>query len=226
MRQALEEERERGVALTRSLAAGRQEIEARGVLVAEIRQASEAVARQLRQALEEERGRVGALTRDLAAARREIEARTALTAAVTEATPPAKSVTRNRGGRWRKNARGSSCRRARPRHSAIRRAETRHLPASCLVGRASPDRSQETGHASGDVSKLGDISAARILLGRALDMGSAEAGFRLAESYDPVVLSARRALGTHGDRARARELYTRAYEAGIHEAKDRMDALR
>jgi TPR repeat protein len=72
----------------------------------------------------------------------------------------------------------------------------------------------------------GDIGGARIVLGRALDLGSAEAAFRLAESYDPLMLSARRTLGTRGDPARARELYARAYEAGIQEAKARMDALR
>ena len=227
LRQALEEERERGVALTRSLAAARQEIEARGVLVAEIRQASEAVARQLRQALEEERGRVGALTRDLAAARREIEAPTALAATATEPVQAVESTTAQRlpaPKEERQRVELPAGQSAALGHPTSRDADIAQRPVSSDA--QVPIEAKKLITRAEMFLSRGDISAARILLGRALDMGSAEAGFRLAESYDPVVLSARRALGTHGDRARARELYSRAYEAGIQEAKDRMDALR
>lgn len=73
--------------------------------------------------------------------------------------------------------------------------------------------------------RQGDISAARVVLERAVDVGSAEAGYRLAETYDPVVLSSWGALGTRGDPAKARELYARAYADGIEQAKDRVDTL-
>jgi hypothetical protein len=73
--------------------------------------------------------------------------------------------------------------------------------------------------------RQGDISAARVVLERAIDMGSTEAGYRLAETYDPVVLSSWRTLGTRGDPAKARDLYARAYADGIQQAKDRMNAL-
>jgi hypothetical protein len=63
------------------------------------------------------------------------------------------------------------------------------------------------------------------VLERAIDMGSTEAGYRLAETYDPVVLSSWRTLGTRGDPAKARDLYARAYADGIQQAKDRMNAL-
>ena len=114
--QALEEERGRVAALTRDLAAARQEIEARTVLAAaaagseaaEIRQAGEAVARQLRQALEEERGRGVALTRDLAAARREIDARGVLAAAAgseaAEVRQAGEAAARQCDKPWRRNA--------------------------------------------------------------------------------------------------------------------------
>jgi hypothetical protein len=78
---------------------------------------------------------------------------------------------------------------------------------------------------AGQFLSQGDISAARIVLERARDIGSAEAGYRLAETYDPLMLSSWRTLGTRADPAKARELYARAYADGIEQAKDRMNAL-
>ena len=72
----------------------------------------------------------------------------------------------------------------------------------------------------------GNIGAARIVLERAAERGSAEASFMLAETYDPVILSAWGTYGTRGEAAKARELYTKAQVGGIREAKDRLDALR
>jgi hypothetical protein len=72
----------------------------------------------------------------------------------------------------------------------------------------------------------GDIGGARIVLDRAAEMGSAQALFALAETYDPIVLSKWGTLGTQGDAARARELYAGALAGGVREAKDRLNALR
>ena len=63
------------------------------------------------------------------------------------------------------------------------------------------------------------------MLERAAETGSAPALFALAETYDPVVLSAWETVGTQGDVAKARELYAKALAGGIHEAKDRLNAL-
>jgi hypothetical protein len=71
----------------------------------------------------------------------------------------------------------------------------------------------------------GDIGAARIVLERAADNGSLPALLALAETYDPVVLSAWGTVGTQGDVAKARDLYGRASAGGVHEAKDRLKAL-
>jgi hypothetical protein len=71
----------------------------------------------------------------------------------------------------------------------------------------------------------GNIGAARNMLDRAAEMGSAEALFWLAETYDPLLLPARNALGTQGDIARARELYERARVAGVSDAKLRLESL-
>jgi hypothetical protein len=72
----------------------------------------------------------------------------------------------------------------------------------------------------------GDIGAARVVLERAADKGSAQATFELAETYDPLVLPRWRTYGTRGDAAKARDLYAKAETGGIKEAKQRSDALR
>jgi hypothetical protein len=71
----------------------------------------------------------------------------------------------------------------------------------------------------------GNIGAARVVLERAAEAGSAQATFRLAETYDPLVLSTWKTYGTLGDATKARELYAKAYDGGIKAAKDRSDAL-
>jgi len=77
-----------------------------------------------------------------------------------------------------------------------------------------------------DQIREGDISGARLVLERALASGSAQAAFTLAQTYDPQVLSEWRARGIKGDVARARQLYQRASEQGIIEAKERMASFR
>ena len=72
----------------------------------------------------------------------------------------------------------------------------------------------------------GDIASARIVLQRAVDLGSAKAAFALAETYDPIVLDAWRTFGTLGDVARAKQLYAKAQAGGVQEAQDRLNALR
>ena len=71
-----------------------------------------------------------------------------------------------------------------------------------------------------------DIASARIVLERAVDLGSAKAAFALAETYDPIVLDAWRTLGTRGDVARAKQLYAKARAGGVQEAQERLNALR
>jgi hypothetical protein len=72
----------------------------------------------------------------------------------------------------------------------------------------------------------GNIGAARIVLERAAEMGSARASFVLAETYDPLILPNFGTYGTQGDPTRAQTLYARAEAGGIKEAKARFEALR
>ena len=71
----------------------------------------------------------------------------------------------------------------------------------------------------------GNISAARAVLERAAEAGSARASFTLAETYDPLILPKLRTYGTRGDATKARELYAKAEAGGIKEAKARFEAL-
>ncbi|MDQ1453496.1 MAG: hypothetical protein QOK38_3362, partial [Acidobacteriaceae bacterium] len=71
----------------------------------------------------------------------------------------------------------------------------------------------------------GNIVAARTVLERAADTGSAQASFMLAETYDPIILSTWGTYGTRGEATKAREFYAKAHAAGIQEAKTRFDAL-
>jgi hypothetical protein len=161
-----------------------------------------------RQAVEEERRRADALAGELAAARQAI-------AATTGAADP-------------------------PRMHIVH-VEAEAIPAHAtnndigILDRPESPETQVSVEAKKSLAQLltranlflaqGDISSARVVLERAVEMGSAEAGFRLAETYDPRVLASWRTLGTRGDPARARELYERAYAEGIQQAKDRMNAL-
>ena len=79
---------------------------------------------------------------------------------------------------------------------------------------------------AGALLRQGDIGAARIVLERAVETGSAQASFMLAETYDPLVLSTWKTYGTRGDGTKARELYEKAHAGGIQAAKGRADALR
>ena len=72
----------------------------------------------------------------------------------------------------------------------------------------------------------GNIGAARTVLERAAQTGSAPALFALAETYDPLVLSVWGTVGTQGDVVKAEELYAKALAGGVLEAKDRLYALR
>jgi hypothetical protein len=78
----------------------------------------------------------------------------------------------------------------------------------------------------------GNIVAARSVLQRAAESGSALALFLLAETYDSAILSAWGIFspwgifGRRGDVTKAQEFYTKAVAGGVHEAKYRLSALR
>jgi hypothetical protein len=72
----------------------------------------------------------------------------------------------------------------------------------------------------------GNIIAARSVLERAAESGSALALFLLAETYDRAILSAWGIVGRRSNVTKARELYAKAVAGGVHEAKYRLSVLR
>ncbi|WFU69272.1 hypothetical protein [Bradyrhizobium sp. CB2312] len=103
---------------------------------------------------------------------------------------------------------------------------------SASVGAARPDSADEDAAGGRLVARArmlleqGDIGAARIVLERATERGSAQAVFTLAETYDPYVLPKWSTVGTLGDATKARELYAKAEAIGNTQAKQRLEALR
>ncbi|MGY3614243.1 hypothetical protein [Bradyrhizobium sp. USDA 10063] len=201
-RRALEEAQARAAALTNELTGTRREIEARD---AELRKASDAAAQQrqaaereiseLRQSLQQERSRTEAMARDLASARRPIDERVTTGRTIEGPIVPATQTV------------------AAAVSEPPTAADQDKAEAARLIARASALLGQ------------GNIGAARIVLERAAENDDARASFMLAETYDPVILSAWGTFGTRGDAGKARELYAKAHRGGIRAAKDRLDAL-
>jgi hypothetical protein len=202
-RRTLDEAQARAAALAAELAGTRREIETqaaqskKAIQKAEQRkQSAEATAAELRQALQT-RNRTDAMARDLASVQRSMDRPVAVgRPAGSDAALAIQGV---------KTAAVASSKAAEPQGSA---------EAASLIGRASALLSQ------------GNIGAARVVLERAVESGSAQASFMLAETFDPVILAAWGTYGTRGEAAKAREHYAKAHAGGIREAKDRLDALR
>ncbi len=73
---------------------------------------------------------------------------------------------------------------------------------------------------------VGDISAARSLLERAILSGDGSAFFALAETYDPQFLARLRLRGSVlADETKAKDLYRMAEQAGFSGATERLNAL-
>ena len=162
----------------------------------QLRQATESSITDLRQSLQKERDRTEAMARDIESARRTIDVRVAPGATADSDISKAAQV--------------------------IELAATAKPAAADVQG--SPEATRLIVRARA-LLRQGNISAARIVLERAAETGSALASFALAETYDPVILSTWGTYGTRGDTTKARELYAKARAGGIQDAKDRLDEL-
>ena len=252
-RRALEEERARGAALASELAKARREVEANVALLnkarddaAQFKQTAERMTAELQQ----EHDRAEASSRELEIARREVEANVALLNKARDDAAQFKQTAERMTAELqqeRDRAEASSRELAMARKSAQRAIDTRttlQRTANSQIAQVtqaveasdSKQPAAEVSKGDAEAAKLivrarallgqGNIAAARIVLERATEMGSAQASFTLAETYDPVILSAWGTYGTRGDATKARELYAKAHAGGIQEAKDRLNALR
>ncbi len=68
----------------------------------------------------------------------------------------------------------------------------------------------------------GDLAAARLLLRRAAEGGSADAAFALGTTFDPAVLRQLHAIGVDADVARARGWYEKAAQLGSPAAAEKL----
>jgi TPR repeat protein len=73
--------------------------------------------------------------------------------------------------------------------------------------------------------KSGDFAAARPLLRRAADAGSADAALMLGETFDPLAMHELGAVGIQPDIAQARQWYQKAAELGSDAAAQRLANL-
>ena len=65
-----------------------------------------------------------------------------------------------------------------------------------------------------DAFSTGDLAAARLLLRRAAEAGSAEAALALGATFDPLVIRRLGAIGAAPDAAQARQWYQKAVALG------------
>jgi hypothetical protein len=213
----------------------------------QLKQAAESAAAELQQSLQKEHDRAEALAGELASARRDIETQAALAskagdeaAQLKQAAESAKTELRKSQERDRAEALAPGRESTQPTVGArmaaerasnspisqatqVAEAPATEQPAAAEV-QGSPEAARLLARASALLGQ-GNIGAARIVLERAVETGSAQASFMLAETYDPLVLSTWKTYGTRGDATKARELYAKAQAGGIQEAKDRSDAL-
>lgn len=235
-----ERERQRADQLARDLAKASRDLDAQTERAskateetARIKQAGERDSAELRSLLLRERERAEGLERDLASAHRD---NGALTAKIPSAASPLAAT----GKAVREEPLSAP---ARP----VQNRPVQDKPVQDKPVRDRPVQDQDiAARSQGDAqvnpnegvqaAKLiarasllleqGNIGAARIVLERAAEMGSARASFVLAETYDPLILPNFGTYGTQGDPTRAQNLYARAEAGGIKEAKARFEALR
>jgi hypothetical protein len=223
---------------------------------AELReQADASPASASRKSAQDARDRAERLEQDLATARRDLETQAALAAKASEEAARARQTAERDSAALRSSLQQERARAERlERNLALAQRVAPNVvtigpiardkpveeganpiadraPAAGARGDAQPN-SEEAAVAAGLVARAsallrqGDIGAARIVLERAVEMGSAQASFSLAETYDPLILAKWGTYGTRGDAIKAQDLYANADAAGIQEAKARFEALR
>ena len=246
LRQSLQKERDRAEALAGELATARQDLETQLALsskagneTVQVKKAAESATAELRQSLQKERDRAEALMSELAKAKRDRETQLARSSKAADEAPQVKKAAENAMAELRQDRAATPAREptqpttgARLEVERASNSQTAQVtqqaaatePPATVEAQGSPEAARLLARASALISQ-GNIGAARIVLERAVETGSAQASFMLAETYDPLVLSTWKTYGTRGDVTKARELYAKALAGGIQEAKDRSVAL-
>jgi TPR repeat protein len=223
----LQQERLKTAALTNDLGSAQRDLGTKAALssktddeVVQLKKTSEAATAELQQ----ERLKTAALTNDLSSAERDLETRAALL-----------NKTDAEVVRLKKTAEVTT---AELQQERLKTASSdRNASAATKPGIATASEQPSTSDSKVDpqaahlmeraksLLSQGDINGARVVLQRVVQIGSADASFAIAETYDPRVLSRWNVYGTRGDVSKAREFYAKAAEGGIAEAKDRLLSL-
>jgi hypothetical protein len=217
----------------------------------QLKRAAETTTAQLQQSLQQQRDKIEALESDVAKARENAEAQVATSRKTNEEAAQTRQIATVTSDFVEASPRQNSDESASIQAAENAKAELRPSlhqergkpkgvapsakPTRQVAGAAATEQPVSTEAKGSEAAGLlarakallgqGNIGAARVVLERAAETGSAQATFALAETYDPNVLLTWRTYGTRGDVKKARELYARAYDGGIKAAKDRSDAL-
>ncbi|WP_409364854.1 hypothetical protein [Bradyrhizobium sp. JYMT SZCCT0428] len=236
VQKSLQQERERSARLEQDLATARRDVEIQTALAAKAgeealrrKQATVASAVELRRSTQKEH-ETADLLEGLSMTRSAIYAYKAQARKAGGEAAELREAAANSAPLHRNSVQDQ---RERPAWLQQNLAEARAewAPAAPARGDAQLD-SEQAAVTTGLVARAaallrqGDIGAARLVLERAVEMGSAQASFALAETYDPLILAKWKTQGTRGDASKAQGLYARADAAGIQEAKARLEALR
>jgi TPR repeat protein len=192
---------------------------------------SPAIERELRI----EKDKVESLSRELASARQDLEAQAARAAdrdKLAQEGAVLRKALSQMGTEVAETEEALVKERARSRElERALRQDRASVPVETTEARPPPEPAAE----SSDVTRLmtraralleqGNIGAARAILERAAELGSASAVFALAETYDPDRLATWGTSGTQGDPVKAKDLYTKALAGGVTAAKDRLATL-
>lgn len=96
------------------------------------------------------------------------------------------------------------------------------VSAPVQVAAIAPEDMQRLAGKAATAIRTGDIAGARLVLEHAARAGDATALYALAETYDPRVLVKLRVQGMTGDPEKARDLYRKALDSGVEEARGRL----
>jgi hypothetical protein len=95
-------------------------------------------------------------------------------------------------------------------------------PATEQTASLDPQDMERLAGKAAEAIRSGDIASARLVLEHAVRAGDATALYALAETYDPRVLVKLRVQGMEGEPDTARNLYQRALDKGVEEARSRL----
>jgi TPR repeat protein len=189
----------------------------------------------IEQELRIEKDRVESLSRELESARQDLAAQAARAAdrdTLAQEAAVLRKALSQMGTEMAETEEALTRERARSRELERALQQDRaSVPVETTAATPPPEPAAE----SSDVTRLmtrarelleqGNIGAARAILERAAELGSASAVFALAETYDPDRLASWGTSGTQGDPAKARDLYIKALAGGVTAAKGRLEAL-